>query len=276
MQKEQKRKLKYSIVFCDIDDTLLDDRLQISKLTASAIHQYISCNGKFVLVTGRNYLSTKKIYNSLNLDTLLIVNQGIVYNPKTDQILYEKSFNTYDLIKLCKLLEQKNVYFQLFCDNIIYVKKKTFYSQQYIQRCEVKIVETGELLSSFIVRKKISFSKLMIECDEAFIDPLFFEIVEQFEGVFSITKSKSWIIEISPLGLTKGNAIEYILKEYGIRKDRAMAIGDSDNDISMFNKVGFSIAVKNSSPDILISTNAITESNNNSGVGYALEEYVYL
>lgn len=275
MEQIQKNKLKYAIVFCDIDDTLLNDKLKISELTKTAICRFTSFGGRFVLVTGRNYSSTRRVYEELNLDTLLIVNQGTVYDPSINYIHHQKVFDTVNLAKMCEFLEQKSIYFQLFCNNVIYVEKMTDYSHRYIQRCGVKICETNVQLSSFVEKNKMLFDKLMLECDEKLIDDIFSDISERFCGIFDITRSKSWIVEVAPSGSTKGAAVEFILRKYCIHKEQAMAIGDSDNDLSMFNSVGFSVAVSNSSPSIIKRADAVTKSNNNNGVGYALEKYVY-
>jgi len=55
-------------------------------------------------------------------------------------------------------------------------------------------------------------------------------------------------IEISPLGCNKGNAVLNLINNLGIDKNEVLVIGDSYNDLSMFelfnNSISFSYAEK--------------------------------
>ena len=56
--------------------------------------------------------------------------------------------------------------------------------------------------------------------------------------------------EISERGTTKGSAIELLLAHLGMHADDAIAVGDSWNDIEMFQVCGVSVAMGNAQPEL--------------------------
>ena len=268
--------IKYTYIFCDIYDTLINDQRQIDSFTKFEIDKYNDCGGKFILVTGRNFLSAKSIYQSLHLSTPIIINQGCIYSPQNDKFIHRSFMQVESLYRLCLFLEKQKIYFQIFSNNDIFVKNKTEYSIQYIKNCGVDITETNAELSNLVLHKKIVSDKLMIECDVNIIDNLLKDLKQKFGEQFAIDKSKKWIIEISSLNNTKGYAVKHFIEHNKIERKCCMAIGDSQSDLSMFEQVGFSIAVNNSSCGFSSKVHKISKSNNEDAVGYALQKYAYL
>lgn len=57
-------------------------------------------------------------------------------------------------------------------------------------------------------------------------------------------------VDIIPASGGKGAGIQRVLAYYGLTKEDAMAFGDGNNDIEMFQAVGRSVAMGNASPDL--------------------------
>ena len=57
-------------------------------------------------------------------------------------------------------------------------------------------------------------------------------------------------VDIIPTSGGKGAGIRKVLAHYGLTKEDAMAFGDGNNDIEMFQAVGHSVAMGNASPDL--------------------------
>lgn len=67
----------------------------------------------------------------------------------------------------------------------------------------------------------------------------------------SVTKSSSAYLEVRPRGANKGNALAAVATEQSVAPASVLAIGDSDNDIEMLRWAGCSVAVANSTPQVL-------------------------
>ena len=57
-------------------------------------------------------------------------------------------------------------------------------------------------------------------------------------------------VDIIPISGGKGAGIQKVLAYYGLTPEDAMAFGDGNNDIEMFQAVGHSVAMGNASSDL--------------------------
>ena len=71
---------------------------------------------------------------------------------------------------------------------------------------------------------------------------------------------------------SKTNAMQFIMKMYGLEKDEVIAIGDNYNDKGMIEFAGMGVAMGNAPEEIKAAADIITDSNNSDGVAKALEK----
>ena len=81
----------------------------------------------------------------------------------------------------------------------------------------------------------------------------------------NITRSDE-MINIMPLGIDKGFTLRKFLSAEKINPDSVVAIGDSINDLSVFESVGFSVAVHNATDKLKQHANFICTKDNGLGV----------
>ncbi|MCK0470544.1 HAD hydrolase family protein [Alkalihalobacillus sp. APA_J-10(15)] len=66
-----------------------------------------------------------------------------------------------------------------------------------------------------------------------------------------------------------------MLHKLSIDKSEIIAIGDFYNDLEMIEFAGLGIAMGNAPDDLKDKANVVTSSNNEDGVFYALEKYLF-
>jgi hydroxymethylpyrimidine pyrophosphatase-like HAD family hydrolase len=72
----------------------------------------------------------------------------------------------------------------------------------------------------------------------------------------------------------KGTVVATLSKRLGIPPEQIATIGDMPNDVLMFRKSGFSIAMGNSSDEVKAQASAVTDSNENEGFAKAVRKFV--
>jgi Cof subfamily protein (haloacid dehalogenase superfamily) len=80
------------------------------------------------------------------------------------------------------------------------------------------------------------------------------------------------LVEMGPIGVTKGSALAAMAGELGIDREDVVAFGDMPNDLPMLAWAGTSYAVANAHPDVLAAVELKTSSNDEDGVALVLEE----
>lgn len=87
----------------------------------------------------------------------------------------------------------------------------------------------------------------------------------------TVTESAPVNIEIVPQNVSKGTVFDRLESIYNLKKTLRIAIGDSLNDLSMFESANISFAMGNSHQEIMKKADYITVSNDKDGVSQAFE-----
>ena len=83
-----------------------------------------------------------------------------------------------------------------------------------------------------------------------------------------------YYFDIVTRGNNKARGMERVLEATGIPKENTMAFGDSDNDMEMLRLAAVGVAVANSRQKVLEIADYIAPSNEQGGVGVAIERYI--
>lgn len=83
---------------------------------------------------------------------------------------------------------------------------------------------------------------------------------------------KTIFCDIANIDSNKGNAVKKLLEILNIKKEETIAIGDDINDLSMFEQVGYKVAVDNAINIVKENADEITLSNDKDGVALFLDK----
>ena len=72
----------------------------------------------------------------------------------------------------------------------------------------------------------------------------------------------------------KGTVVETLSRLLNIPPAQIVTMGDMPNDVLMFRKSGFSIAMGNASDEVKAQASAVTDSNENEGFAKAVRRFV--
>ena len=82
------------------------------------------------------------------------------------------------------------------------------------------------------------------------------------------------IIELNSTNASKGNALYILCEKLGIQLENVLAIGDNENDISMLQAAGISVAMENAEDDVKQAAKFVAGHNEEDGAAHFLEEWV--
>jgi hydroxymethylpyrimidine pyrophosphatase-like HAD family hydrolase len=88
------------------------------------------------------------------------------------------------------------------------------------------------------------------------------------------TRSQLYYLDVTNPDANKGVAVGVFAKLLGVPPDEVAVIGDGKNDVAMFEKSSFSIAMGNASAEVQRQARFITASNEEDGFAHAVERYL--
>jgi Cof subfamily protein (haloacid dehalogenase superfamily) len=90
----------------------------------------------------------------------------------------------------------------------------------------------------------------------------------------SAARSQPYYLDVTHPLANKGTVVTTLSKLLNIPPAQIATIGDMPNDVLMFRKSGFSIAMGNSSDEVKAQASAVTDSNENEGFAKAVRKFV--
>jgi Cof subfamily protein (haloacid dehalogenase superfamily) len=90
----------------------------------------------------------------------------------------------------------------------------------------------------------------------------------------SVARSQQYYLDVTPAGTNKGIIVTELMQRLRIPADEIVSIGDMENDVPMFQKSGFSIAMGNASAAVSRFADAVTLSNEEDGFAHAVTQLI--
>mmetsp|Transcript_65421 Transcript_65421/g.147598 ORF Transcript_65421/g.147598 Transcript_65421/m.147598 type:complete len:369 (+) Transcript_65421:91-1197(+) len=114
--------------------------------------------------------------------------------------------------------------------------------------------------------------KLILLAEAAHLDALRPDLAQLVNGRAEVTKAVPEMLEVLPLGGSKGAGVDALLKHMGVDPAQVLALGDAENDVGMLELAGTSVAMGNA---CALATKAAThpwpKSNDQDGAASAIE-----
>jgi Cof subfamily protein (haloacid dehalogenase superfamily) len=87
-------------------------------------------------------------------------------------------------------------------------------------------------------------------------------------------RSQPYYLDITDKDANKGAVVEYLSYQLDVPVEEIATIGDQPNDVLMFKRSGFSIAMGNASDEVKRQAAAVTDSYNDEGFAKAMEYFI--
>ncbi|MCI8607288.1 MAG: HAD family hydrolase [Hungatella sp.] len=268
------------LIALDLDGTLLDDQKRLPERNRKALEACVSKGIYVVPCTGRTAAGIPEVIKEIpGIRFGITVNGGMLVDMQEDRILDEKLLSPQIVVEIYELLEEYHV----MCD--AYIQGDGFserYCFEHMDEYAIPVL-VQELVKK--TRVPIDNMKEYIRKRNCMVDKLnlFFDDKDQRaqvrgrlmeRGDILVSSSFPFNLEINGPGASKGEGILRLAQILGVRAEETMAFGDGENDLSMMEKAGISIAMENGEASIQEKADYIAPCNNDAGVAQMLEKMV--
>ena len=250
-----------SIIFFDIDGTLLTDEKELPKSTKEAIFKLKEKGHVVAIATGRAPFMYENLRVELEIDTYVSYNgQYVVLNG---EVLYTNPLKIPALEKLTEdaLNHNHPVIFMDHEDMKANVPEHPYINES-IGTLKIDQFPTHDPL--YYQNRELYQS--MVFCAEGEED--YYQ--EKFQD-FDFVRWHPVSVDVIPKGGSKANGIEKIIEKLGFPKERQFAFGDGPNDVEMLSRIYNSVAMGNAGESLKSVAKYVTKSVDNNGIQYGLE-----
>lgn len=269
---------KYKWCVCDMDGTLLDSKSVISQANEAALKRLQEEGLEVIIASGRTDLMVKSYIKQLGLTGPVISsNGGLIRNIRTGEILYSKLIEKSVVKEILTFCYENNIDFLLYTVDRVYGNKGNPLMLKY-ERVNEELPENINVPLEYLYNasKKIDdieVLKILLVCREHERIIELEKYFSQNEKVTAVSSAKG-LLDIMAPNISKGNALKILAEKMQIDLKHVIAFGDNYNDIEMLKCVGMPVAVDNAVEDIKLQARYITKSNNESGIAYAINNFI--
>lgn len=264
------------LVAIDMDGTLLNPDQKLTPGVAETIRQVRAQGTRVVLCSGRPLPGVMSFLPELNLiskdDYAIPYNGALVQNTATGEVLIRHTLSFADYLRLHYEGIRLNVTVAAEDEEAMYTD-----APELSHDIMYEAVATSMPLrfcNPAQMERNHEFSKVFFTGDKAALDAAEANMDSALRNQFYVVRSEDYLLEFMNRFVSKGAALRELAGKLGIDASEVLVLGDSHNDISMFEFAGTGIAMGNAIPEVKQIASGVTGTNAEDGVAQALKEYV--
>ncbi len=272
------------LVAIDLDGTLFDSHSAITEENKKAIMK-LSEHGIYpVISTGRPYMGIPEaLRKELPFAYAITANGAGIYKIDTEECIHEDPMSQELFLPILEFLESKDIHMDAFMNGrglstfkCLHAGNKLPVSPELLEYI-LNSRERVESLKDYIIENNKTVQKMTLnfypDGNGNFVDReevrLFLENHPDIDSVCGGYNN----LEFTKKGVNKGVALRKLADHLGLTLEETMAIGDTENDLTILQTAGVGVAMQNATEDVKAVANYTTLCNDESGVAHAIYHF---
>lgn len=269
--------MKYKLLALDIDGTLVGADHKLPPENKAAVHKAVEKGINVMLCSGRSYASVRGFVEQLELtrpnNFAATFNGCIVHNTNTNKIVHDQKLPTAIALEIIENLKSFDGVEPVMYTDIykILAYTKRMWADHYIKTCGATPTYTDD----FSAHTPKAIYKIIALGDNAILKG----VERHYDAIpnkpFATSFTGEYLYEFFNPNANKGVALQKVCDILGINISEAIAVGDSDNDISMIQAAGLGVAMQNANANVQSYADYITINDcPNFGVKEVIEKFI--
>lgn len=277
--------LKGKLIFMDLDGTLLNSEKTISPKTKEALIHAQQEGAKLILASGRPLPGMLPLAKALLMDQyegyLISFNGAQVTDCKTSEMLFNKTMTIEEGQAILRHVEDFEVIPMIVKDDYTYVTN-VFAGMLDIAGNPFNVIDYEAHSNGYKLCEvnnltdfaDFPLNKILLAGQPEYLEVHYRELAAPFGEEVNHIFTAPFYYEFTAKGIDKAKAIDSIFIPMGFKKENMIAFGDGQNDATMLAYVGKGFAMENAVDSLKEIADALTKSNDDDGIAYALENLV--
>jgi Cof subfamily protein (haloacid dehalogenase superfamily) len=271
-----RRQSTIELVAIDMDGTLLDPGHKLTSRVKHAIAEARALGVHIVLTSGRPVPGLAPFLHELGIDGdddyCIACNGGLVQRigPRETVVEYPLSFD--DFVYCEQVAREIGVHFQALDAQRMYTSNQDIsiytVADSHLSRMPLSYRRVADMDPG------MSFIKLMMIDEPDVLDAAIARLPSALTERFAVLKSAPFFLEVFDRRAGKGPSLQKLAEHLGIDRANVMAIGDQENDLTMLQYAGTSVAMGNAIDAVKAVARFETATNSEDGVAQAIERFV--
>jgi Cof subfamily protein (haloacid dehalogenase superfamily) len=264
-------KQKVSLVLADVDGTLVNEEKVLTERARNAVRALHRTGIRFAITSGRPPRGMAMLFDALALDTPIAGFNGGLFVARDLTVLAQKTVPADIARQAIDLMRGHDLDVWVYRGNDWLIAKADaphVAREAWTVKFEPKIVaDVGADLEH--VAKIVGVSD-----DHDRVKRCEVDAQAAFGAHATANRSQPYYLDVTHKDANKGAVVEFPSRHLQLPATEIATIGDQPNDVLMFKRSGFSIAMGNASDEVKRQAAATTDSYNDEGFAKAMERFI--
>ncbi len=228
------------LLVSDMDGTLLDSNEQVSPENILALNYFVAEGGLFTVATGRMLASVQPYFSYLPINApAILYNGALIYNFRTRESI-ASSILSVSIRDAVSAISHRfpGLGIEVYTVNgDVYPLVENDYIYRHLQLENIEFSCDSSCIKEDWLKVVLYFKPdLIAELEQC---------LKQIEPGVTIVRSALHSLDLMPIQVSKGSAIDILVHHLGVQFSNVLAVGDNLNDLEMLQRVRNSFAVDN-------------------------------
>jgi Cof subfamily protein (haloacid dehalogenase superfamily) len=279
---------KISILLADVDGTLVDSQKRITARAETAIQKLAAAGIKFAVTSGRPPRGMKMIVQQVKMSTpLAAFNGGMLVEPETMKVLVQQTLDAETAQSVIERVGELDLDVWVYAGVNWYLRDLNTPHREKEERTvqfPPTVVKNFDEALHQGVAKVVGVSDnydLVAKAEKVIADEFEHGVhakctttSRDCEPSVSAARSQPYYLDITHPKANKGSVVEMLSDLLKIPPAEFATIGDMPNDVLMFKKSGYSIAMGQASEEVKKSATYVTAGMDEEGFAKAIEDFI--
>jgi Cof subfamily protein (haloacid dehalogenase superfamily) len=262
---------KIALVLADVDGTLVNEQKELTKRAQAAVQSLHKAGIRFAITSGRPPRGMAMLLDPLKLDTPVAgFNGGLFVRPNLT-IIEQKTLPEDVAARSIELIRSHGLDAWVYRGNDWLITRRDaphVDREAWTVKFEPKVVtDVGGQLDRIAKIVGVSDDLDRVQRCEA-------DAQAAFGDRATANRSQPYYLDVTHRDANKGAVVEFLSRHLNVPTAEIATLGDQPNDVLMFERSGFSIAMGNASNQVKQQATETTASYNDEGFAKAIERFV--
>lgn len=265
----------------DLDGTFLNAKKEPCAQNITAVLAAVKAGVQFIPATGKSRVGALRALGPLGKYLLHvhpgncpgIFLNGLRVHGKDGVVIFERALSRIAARTLLVEAELRGLVVLFYLGDQVVVRRRNKETDMFIVSHE-PIPDAVSALESIIDGDQLIHKALLVD-PKGNVKCYRREMENVLNGLAEITQARPDVLEVVPVGSSKGEGFKILLEHLNVPQELSMAIGDGENDLDMIKEAGLGVVVSNAVPEMLNIADHVVGHHNDAAVAEAINKFIF-
>ena len=263
---------RISLLLADVDGTLVTENKILTERAVAAVAALRERGIRFAITSGRPPRGMAMLIEPLALDTPVAGFNGGVFTHPDLSVIETRTLAPEIARRTIEIIQAHSMDAWLYTGTDWQIHKQ---DAPHVAREAWTVKFEPTVVARYADADLDRAVKIVgVSDDHALVAKCEADVSAALGANASAKRSQPYYLDVTNPAANKGAVVDGLVKLLGVPASQVATIGDMPNDVLMFRRSGFSIAMGNASAEVKAQASAVTDSYNDEGFAKAVERYL--